>query len=272
LRMVALSHESVVERIETSLPRSDGFEVYPFRISSYNSVVSSDFILDYPSDSLAVLIVSTPKMFDVSYKRWIKEEVSKAGSFDSFTEEVSSPISEFIDSRLDQVQEDLSSIPFDIIHDHSMTPSRKPKILMCTCGHVAGAAYYYRQNDPTLIETNNGKKWDPKPAATNLKFIGLSLHSQFGGHFAFRSVLIFPDVNLPTSFKEREPTPVLHSIDEIRDALEKFNYAWRDSQFRDCGSPKERYSSTQMEYFGKPPTERWEIIRHWTESNEVESE
>lgn len=40
-------------------------------------MVSSDFTLDYPSDSLAVLILSTPKMFDVAYKRWVREETSK---------------------------------------------------------------------------------------------------------------------------------------------------------------------------------------------------
>ncbi|GMS84189.1 hypothetical protein PENTCL1PPCAC_6364 [Pristionchus entomophagus] len=268
--MVGLSHESVLERVEWCLARDDGFEVYPFRIGSYNSVVSSDFTLDYPSNSLALLIVSTPKMFDVAYKRWIREETKKAGSFDAFREEMSSPISEFMDSRLDSVQEELSSVPFDIIHDHSMWPNRKPKILMCTCGHVAGAAYYYRQSDPTLSETKEGKKWDPKPAAANLKFIGLSLHSDYGGHFAFRSVLIFPDIILPSSFHEGEPVSVLHTIDEIRDALEKFNYAWRDSRFRDCGSPKERYSDIQMEYFGKPPAERWEVIRHWTEEEQNE--
>lgn len=268
--MVALSYERVVERVECALPRDDGFEVYPFRIGSYNSVVSGDFTLDYPSDSLALLVLSTPKMFDVAYKRWIREQSGKMGSFDALTEEVSSPISEFMDSRLDRVQEDLSTVPFEIIHDHSMWPNRKPKILMCTCGHVAGAAYYYRQSDPTLSVTKEGNKWDPKPAAPDLKFIGLSLHAEFGGHFAFRSVLVFPDILLPSSFQEREPVAVLHTIDDIRDALEKFNYAWRDSRFRDCGNPKERYSSTQMEYFGKPPSERWEVIRHWTEEEEKE--
>lgn len=40
------------------------------------------------------------------------------------------------------------------------------------------------------------------------------------------------------------------------------------NNLRDCGNPKERYSSTQMEYFGKPPSERWEVIRHWIEDEE----
>lgn len=33
------------------------------------------------------------------------EGLDQAGSFDTFTEEISSPISEFIDSRLEKVQE-----------------------------------------------------------------------------------------------------------------------------------------------------------------------
>lgn len=31
-----------------------------------------------------------------------------------------------------------------MIHDFELLPNRRPKVLMCTCGHIAGAAYYYR--------------------------------------------------------------------------------------------------------------------------------
>ncbi|KIH55951.1 hypothetical protein ANCDUO_13877, partial [Ancylostoma duodenale] len=92
------------------------------------------------------------------------------------------------------------------------------------------------------------------------KFIGLSLHPIYGGHFAFRSVFIFPKLRL-VDFCAPTPLSILHSKEEIRDALERFNYSWQDSGFRDFGGPLKRYSTTQMEFFGVPPSERWEILR-----------
>lgn len=94
------------------------------------------------------------------------------------------------------------------------------------------------------------------------KFIGLSLHPVFGGHFAFRSVLIFPNVRIP-EFREATPQMIITDNEEIRTALEKFNYSWKDSGFRDFGAPKRRYSTTQMEFFGRPVAERWAVLRPW---------
>ncbi|KAF1765972.1 hypothetical protein GCK72_005926 [Caenorhabditis remanei] len=94
------------------------------------------------------------------------------------------------------------------------------------------------------------------------KFIGLSLHPVYGGHFAFRSVLIFPNVRIP-EFCESVPRPILTEPEDVRAALEKFNYNWKDSGFRDFGNPSRRYSTTQMEFFGRPVAERWEVLRPW---------
>lgn len=46
---------------------------------------------------------------------------------------------------------------FEILHDYSMTPQRRPKILMQTCGHVAGAAFYYQ---PCHFQ-EDGVTWPP---------------------------------------------------------------------------------------------------------------
>uniref|UniRef100_A0A8R1IT65 Cyanocobalamin reductase (cyanide-eliminating) n=1 Tax=Caenorhabditis japonica TaxID=281687 RepID=A0A8R1IT65_CAEJA len=96
------------------------------------------------------------------------------------------------------------------------------------------------------------------------KFIGLSLHPTCGGHFAFRSVLIFPNVLIP-EYRESVPPSILSAHEEVREALEKFNYNWKDSGFRDFGNPTTRYSTTQMEFFGRPVAERWEVLRPWIE-------
>lgn len=35
----------------------------------------------------------------------------------------------------------------ETIHDFEMHPNRRPKVLVQTAGHVAGAAYYYQASD-----------------------------------------------------------------------------------------------------------------------------
>ena len=44
----------------------------------------------------------------------------------------------------------LQAFPSDeveTLHDFEMTATRRPKILVQTAGHVAGAAYYYQRKD-----------------------------------------------------------------------------------------------------------------------------
>ena len=40
-------------------------------------------------------------------------------------------------------------------HDFDLTHTRRPKVLVQTAGHVAGAVYYYQRSD---VEN---KKWKP---------------------------------------------------------------------------------------------------------------
>lgn len=35
----------------------------------------------------------------------------------------------------------------ETIHDFELLPSRRPKVLVQTAGHVAGAAFYYQRKD-----------------------------------------------------------------------------------------------------------------------------
>nr|CDJ84399.1 MMACHC-like protein [Haemonchus contortus] len=283
--------------IDEELTVEDGFESHLFNMGVYNNAVGSPFKLPYDPDTVCVLIISTPNMFDVSFKRWIQTKFKEKflakpielyqqsqqsclplskrpfireettvpasgplGSWEAVSETVGSPIQEFLQSRLEPVCEkfDVLNIEYELLHDHSLWPNRKPKILMQTCGHVAGAAYYYQ---PFQVR---GEGWPPLPMAQNKKFIGLSLHPIYGGHFAFRSVFIFPRIRF-SSFCAPEPLSILHSTEEIRTALERFNYSWKDSGFRDFGGPRKRYSVTQMEFFGRPPAERWSILKQWCE-------
>ncbi|KAK0394652.1 hypothetical protein QR680_000858 [Steinernema hermaphroditum] len=249
-----MSIEDVLKSLRQSLPEGDGFECHPFRIGSYNNAVSSHFQLTYPADTMAVLVLNSPRMFDISFRRWL---VSKAegGDHNDVAERVPNPIQEFIHSRLDAAKEALSYVsPFtsavDVIHDYEMTPNRRPKILMCTCGHIAGAAYHYKPEQDLT---------EPPPQ----KMIGLSLHPRYGGNFAFRAVIILPDLPLPPDFKEPAPLKVLDTDTAVLKALDLFNNHWRDGRFRDAGEPEERYSKQQKDYFARPPAERWEVISDW---------
>uniref|UniRef100_A0A8R1EMQ3 Cyanocobalamin reductase (cyanide-eliminating) n=1 Tax=Caenorhabditis japonica TaxID=281687 RepID=A0A8R1EMQ3_CAEJA len=95
---------------------------------------------------MALLILSTPNMFDVAFRKWVVQKTMEFGSFDKVSELVTSPIQNFLEDRLDVMSDKLRELEenFEILHDYSMTPQRRPKILMQTCGHVAGAAFYYQ--------------------------------------------------------------------------------------------------------------------------------
>ncbi|VDO06066.1 unnamed protein product [Haemonchus placei] len=58
--------------IDEELTVEDGFESHLFNMGVYNNAVGSPFKLPYDPDTVCVLIISTPNMFDVSFKRWIQ--------------------------------------------------------------------------------------------------------------------------------------------------------------------------------------------------------
>ncbi|CAJ0938195.1 unnamed protein product, partial [Mesorhabditis belari] len=253
-----MDFEEVRQKVQSLLPAEQGFEVYPFRIGAYNASVTKEFYLSYDSDSLGLLVLSTPNMFDVAFKEWISEQATKSETLESLTEDVKNPIADFLNHRLKTVEDQLNGQSYEVFHDHSMWPNRRPKIVMCTCGHVAGAAYYYQP------KTFASEIWpSAQEMAPNCKFIGLSLHPIYGGHFAFRFAILFKEIKVPNDFVEPKPQMITLTDEEAREALDLFNYHWMDSRFRDVGSPEKRYSKLQMNYFGTPPADRWKIIKHW---------
>ncbi|CAJ0584673.1 unnamed protein product, partial [Mesorhabditis spiculigera] len=261
-----MNFAQILEHTKRILPEKDGFEVYPFRLGSYNSQVGPEFKLPYEDNAAGFLVLSTPDMFDVAFQNWIKVQHELHGSFEDLQEMVANPIADFIKSRVDDLCEKFNGMNFEVFHDHSLHPNRKPKIVMCTCGHVSGAAYYYH---PTNFISND---WpNVKDMGPNLKFIGVSLHPIYGGHFAFRFTVLFKDVVVPDGFVEPKPMKIALSDEEAREAMDLFNYNWRDSRFRDVGQPKKRYSECQMNYFGRPPADRWDIIREWCEEEVVKA-
>ncbi|KAE9549599.1 hypothetical protein FO519_007195 [Halicephalobus sp. NKZ332] len=253
--------ENVLAKIKNLLPESEGFECYPFRVGTYNDAVSTHFKLDYDERTMAVLILSTPKMFEGGFKKWLRSKKLPGESLDNFSEKVLNPLQDYMTDTFDDVVKKFSEESFiEVIHDFDLTPTRRPKILMCTCGHIAGAAFYLRPQMVSNVPNEIESLFPQKPEKS---IIGVSLHPNFGGHFAFRAVFVFKDVKLPETFVEEVPKNPLEGKSEMEELLILFNLHWRDGRFRDCGDPVEKYSDLQLEYFSKPPEQRWEMIKHW---------
>lgn len=45
------------------------------------------------------------------------------------------------------ILQEFTDCDIEAIHDFELLPSRRPKILVQTAGHVSGAAYYYQRKD-----------------------------------------------------------------------------------------------------------------------------
>lgn len=54
---------------------------------------------------MALLILSTPDMFDVAFRKWVVQKTMDFGSFDEVCEMVSSPIQSFLEDRLEIMSE-----------------------------------------------------------------------------------------------------------------------------------------------------------------------
>lgn len=110
------------------------------KIGDYNSAVRAPFKFAYDPDTVCVLIISTPNMFDVSFKRWIKlkckevcvccsigfhflnvvhSRILQLGSLEAVAETISSPIQEFLQSRLEPVCEVFSSVSLVVYSEYS---------------------------------------------------------------------------------------------------------------------------------------------------------
>ncbi|XP_002158852.3 cyanocobalamin reductase / alkylcobalamin dealkylase [Hydra vulgaris] len=223
-----------------------GLEYYPFNIGNYNEQVSTFFQLNYPKDTVAFCVLSSPSWFETIFLPYIKHNKFLSGNQDPLDQCISSL---FIELK-DQFAQD--SYEIDVIHDFDMGPTRKPKVLVQTAGHVSGAAYYYQKKDVDYPD------WKDK------KLYGVSIHPVYGGWFSFRGVLIFR--NFQMQLEKKIPEDNLNHEQKVN-LLELYNYKWKDFQYRNVNSPKEKYSEKQQEYFITKPSDRWTLINSWNNSN-----
>ncbi|XP_051789225.1 cyanocobalamin reductase / alkylcobalamin dealkylase [Erpetoichthys calabaricus] len=227
------------ERLRRSLS-SLGFEIYPLKISWYNAVVSADFSLSYPEDTLALVVLSSPGMFERAFQPFLK-------NLD--LENVRDPIDQCVAHHVTwAVREEFPGQRVDVMYDYEVLPSRKPKFLAQSAAHVAGAAYYYQRRDVT------SDPWGEK------KMFGVCIHPRYGGWFAVRALLVFPDVTLPEMLP-KDPPDCVPSREKRIELLERFNFSWKDWSYRDIIAVEERYSEEQKAYFITVPAERLQLLK-----------
>ncbi|KAK8400133.1 hypothetical protein O3P69_003082 [Scylla paramamosain] len=153
------------------------------------------------------------------------------------------------------IKAEFADLEIETIHDFQTTPSKRPRVLVQTAGHVSGAVRYYQRKD--LLSD----PWCPER-----KIFGVCVHPEFGGWFALRGVAIFTTVNCP-ELQRKCPREILTTENEVAELLRRYNDQWEDWSFRDIIVPKKRYSKEQREYFATKPADRLPLIEKLVASN-----
>ncbi|XP_067272816.1 cyanocobalamin reductase / alkylcobalamin dealkylase [Pseudorasbora parva] len=242
---MAISSESMEDLLGTfreSL-KAQGFEMYPFKVGWYNAVLSHGHHLPYPEDTLAVVVLSTPSMFELSFLPFLQSR-----RCEGLRDPIDQCSAHTLSSSVSLCFPDQS---VDISYDYEMLPSRRPKFLAQTAAHVSGAAYYYQKSDIL------------SPPWADKKMFGVCIHPKLGGWFAIRALLVFKDVRVGADLQQKDPPDCVSAQEDRIELLERFNFRWQDWSYRDIVPTEERYSDQQREYFITPPGQRGALLRHW---------
>ncbi|XP_071751778.2 cyanocobalamin reductase / alkylcobalamin dealkylase [Centroberyx gerrardi] len=220
-----------------------GFEVYALKVGWYNAVLSPSLRLAYPDDTLAVVVLSTPAMFEQAFLPFMEQRGCQG---------VSDPIDQCVKRCIKSaISQCFPGQKVDVSFDYEMLPSRKPKFLAQTAAHVSGAAFYYRQADVT------DHPWAEK------KMFGVCVHPRFGGWFAIRALLVFGGVEAGSELVQPVPPDCVPSREARIQLLEGFNLRWQDWSYRNIIPPVQTYSQKQRDYFSTPPGQRSALLRTW---------
>lgn len=171
------------EKLE-SLLSPYGFECHPFKIGWYNEEVANPFQLPYQKDTLAFVIISTPSMFEKAFVPFVSTMDCTRTNLD--------PVDKCMKHHFSLIKEEFSELDIETIHDFELTPTRRPKVLVQTAGHVSGAVRYYQRKDLT------SDPWESKE-----KVFGVCLHPEYGGWFAIRGIAIFKSLQCPDVPKQQ---------------------------------------------------------------------
>lgn len=251
-----MNYHKILEYIDNEL-KPYHFESYPFKVEWYNENVDSKYKLNYENDTLAVLLLNTPRMFENLFLPYLYKNFKDN---ESELDNLNDPIDKCLKIKFDEVKQkteeilkinDIENVEIDAIKDYEISPgSRKARIIMQTCAHVSGAACYY---DSKSVDTSKIKKG----------LMGVCLHPSYGGWFALRCVYIFKNFQVNELTKKVAIDPLNGDMAKTIDTLHKFNYNWKDSTYRDTIPVIDKYSDIQQEYFSTEPKCRRELIKKW---------
>jgi methylmalonic aciduria homocystinuria type C protein len=169
------------------------------------------------------------------------------------------------------LRETTPNVEVDIIKDYEITPdTRRARILMQTCAHISGAAFFYNPKKFNITPEFKGKRAEEgENPIKNL--MGICLHPKYGGWFAMRSVFIFNNLRCD-DLVYKEPIDSLNGDStRIVNLIKAFNYNWKDSTYRDWIEVEARYSKMQLDYFLLEPKFRKALIIEWLAHDSVDS-
>ena len=247
-----MNHEAVLEKLEAAL-EDTGLECYPFKIGWYNALVGKEFKFPYPEDTLAVLILSSPSMFEKVFLPFLASSYKPGLTTD--------PIDQCMRKQLDRLVGLFPQYAVEGMQDNEMHPvTHRAKVLVQTVGHVTGAAFLYQRRDVS-----------PDAWTEEQKIFPVSMHPKYGGWFGFRGVLLFKDLLSP-GLVQKSPVNCASSREKRIELLEKYNFHWQDwgvGSFRNVSEHKieETYSQKQQTYFTTEPAERFDLIASWLEED-----
>uniref|UniRef100_A0AAY4CLY1 Cyanocobalamin reductase / alkylcobalamin dealkylase n=1 Tax=Denticeps clupeoides TaxID=299321 RepID=A0AAY4CLY1_9TELE len=216
---------------------------FSVQIGWYNAVLPPSFHLPYHEDTLAVVVLSAPAMFEKLFIPFLQRHRREAAR-DPVDQCVSDTISSCVSQSFPKQE-------VDVMYDYEMHPNRKPKFLAQTAAHVAGAAYYYQQCDVP------NQPWGSK------KMFGVCIHPRWGGWFAIRALLVFRGVESGAELQQAPPVDSVGSRQQRVELLESFNLHWQDWAYRDIIRSEDSYSPRQREYFSTPPGQRATLLQRW---------
>ncbi|XP_037325491.2 cyanocobalamin reductase / alkylcobalamin dealkylase [Pungitius pungitius] len=234
--------EDITRLLEEHLSKL-GFEIYPLKVGWYNSVLPPSLRLGHPDDRLAVLVLSTPAMFEEAFLPFVEQR-----GFQTLSDPVDQCVRHCVSSAVAQC---FAGNEVDVSYDYELLPSRKPRFLAQTAAHVCGAAFYYQQADV------REQPWAHK------KMFGVCVHPRFGGWFAIRALLVFGGVTVDSEMLQPDPPDCVPSREGRIQLLEAFNLRWQDWSYRDVVPPVQIYSQRQKDYFSTPPAQRVALLRTW---------
>nr|XP_040039813.1 cyanocobalamin reductase / alkylcobalamin dealkylase [Gasterosteus aculeatus aculeatus] len=234
--------EDIKLRLEEHLANL-GFEIHPLKVGWYNAVLPPSLRLGHRDDRLAVLVLSTPAMFEEAFLPFVE---------DADCQSLSDPVDQCVRHCVSSaVARCFAGTEVEVSYDYELLPSRKPRFLAQTAAHVCGAAFYYQQADV------REQPWGHK------KMFGVCVHPRFGGWFAIRALLVFGGVTVDSEMLQPDPPDCVPSREGRIQLLEAFNLHWQDWSYRDVVPPVQVYSQRQKDYFSTRPAQRVALLRTW---------